>query len=70
MPAIAVAASYDLQAVSLPDTQDQWQRAWRHSHSLQAERARITVAGQWRVFTALPEHSVAKQGDSGATGEG
>jgi hypothetical protein len=29
--------------------------------NLQNECARITVAGQWRIFTALPEHSVAGQ---------
>jgi hypothetical protein len=27
------------------------------------ECARITVAGQWRIFTALPEHSVAGQSE-------
>jgi len=30
MPAIAVAVSYDLLAVPLPDESRQWQRAWRH----------------------------------------
>jgi hypothetical protein len=28
----------------------------------------FTVAGQWRSFTALPEHSVAGKGGRGTTG--
>ena len=38
-------------------------------HARLRECARITVAGQWRNFTALPEHFAAEQGWRGATGD-
>ena len=44
---------------SLPD-EDQWERP-AGIHVRFGRRARITVAGQWRSLTALPEHLVAEQ---------
>ncbi len=56
--AIAIAANYDLLAFFLPDDQVSG-REPSGIHTF--ECARITVAGQWRIFTALPEHPVAEQ---------
>lgn len=49
---------------SLPEVEQlQWENSGRHSQGLDASAFRsscaLTVAGQWRSFTALPEHSVA-----------
>jgi hypothetical protein len=43
----------------------QWEIPGLHSHKCAV--CAITVAGQWRIFTALPEHSVAGQGLMSAT---
>ena len=40
---------------------NQWEVSGEHSHSDERLRARITVAGQWRILTALPEHFIALQ---------
>ena len=48
---------------SLPDAgRHQWERLLAGIHTVPENWcARITVAGQWRILTALPEHSVAGQ---------
>jgi hypothetical protein len=49
----------------------QWENPGWHSRLSEASEAAcaFTVAGQWRSFTALPEHSVAGKSLSGTTAE-
>jgi hypothetical protein len=51
---------------SLPNTlRHQWERLADIHAAMMRLHARITVAGQWRNFTALPEHSESGQKVSG-----
>jgi len=46
---------------SLPDLNREISGNHLEAFTLEDKCARITVAGQWRIFTALPEHSTAVQ---------
>jgi len=54
MKAVVLAAPFPMHG-------HQWKAAGWHSRNNGLLRARITVAGQWRNLTALPEHSESGQ---------